>query len=154
MSEKGTSRRNWFTSCRVSSSHFSMHVRFLLIDGEPIIFPVNDKIKKKDVFLLLYPKNMKTYRKNSQVRSRIYGITGSLFSIQKRCKNLLKWIKSAPTFARHAQTPHIEPKESGAVYIKNSNDLVPRTFPIPLHASCRKQNTKIKKWFSRLLNIF
>ena len=67
-----------------------MHVRFLLIDGEPIMFPVNDKIKKKDVFLLLYPKNMKTYRKNSQVRSRIYGITGSLFSIQKRCKNLLK----------------------------------------------------------------
>ena len=128
MSEKGTSRKNWFTSCRVSSSHFSMHVRFLLIDGEPIIFPVNDKIKKKDVFLLLYPKNMKTYRKNSQVRSRIYGITGSLFSIQKRCKNLLKWIKSAPTFARHAQTPHIEPKQSGAVYIKKCKQPRPQDF--------------------------
>ena len=82
---------------------------------------------------------MKTYRK--KLASSFEDIWNNGFSILDT-KKVQKFITVnqifsyyvRTNFARHAQTPHIEPKESRAVYIKNSNNLVPRTFPIPLHA--------------------
>ena len=65
-----------------------MHVQFLL--GAYYRSPsLNDKIKEKRRFFPLYPSN-KTYRKNSQVRSR--DIWNNGFSILDT-KNVQKFIK-------------------------------------------------------------
>ena len=67
-----------------------MHVQFLLIDGEPIIFPVNDKIKKKDVFFIIIPKKHENLQE--KLASSFEDIWNNGFSILDP-KKVQKFIK-------------------------------------------------------------
>ena len=144
MSEKGTSRKNWFTSCRVSSSHFSMHVRFLLIDGGAYYLSSKWWNKKERCFFNIIPKKHENLQE--KLASSFQDIWNNGFSIldPKKVQKFIKVNQICSYLCKTCtNTTHRAQTERGRLHKKNSNNLVPRTFPIPLHAPGSWLNFKL-----------
>ena len=118
-----------------------MHVRFLLIDGEPIIFPVNDKIKKKDVFFIIIPKKHENLQE--KLASSFEDIWNNGFSIldPKKVQKFIKVNQICSYLCKTCtNTTHRAQRERGRLHKKfkrprpqDFSDTPPRLLPKTKH---------------------
>ena len=109
-----------------------MHVRFLLIDGEPIIFPVNDKIKKKDVFFNIIPKKHENLQE--KLASSFEDIWNNGFSIfdPKKVQKFIKVNQICSYLCKTCtNTTHRAQTERGRLHKKIQTTSSPGLFRYP-----------------------